>query len=64
MGVNIWEYDYMKKGILLIRKYYILIPWARLAVEKNWSGKMQMVKCVQDVQNSLSMAKNNLLCSL
>lgn len=54
----------MKKGILLIRKYYILIPWARLAVEKNWSGKMQTVKCVQDVQNSLSMAKNNLLCSL
>lgn len=54
----------MKKGILLIRKYYILISWARLAVEKNWSDKMQTVKCVQDVQNSLSMARNNLLCSL
>lgn len=54
----------MKKGILLVRKYYILISWARPAVEKNWSGKMQVVKCVQDVRNSLSVAKNDLLCSL
>lgn len=58
------EYDYMK-GILLIKKYHILISWTKLAVEEIWSGKIPVDNCVQqDVQNSFSMAKSNLLCPL
>lgn len=59
------QYDYMKKGILLTKKYRILIFWTRLSVEENWSGKIPVDKSVQrDAQNILSMAKSNLLYSL